>query len=203
MPLAVAIAPGSVRMSTVDENFDQLLAELRDGSEEAAWQLIEQYGPHIHRVVRRHLNRRMRGKFDSIDFVQSVWASFFREPEQIQEFRSPEQIIAYLAATARYKVVDETRRRLGTKKRDVMREESWSESTIEDESNASAGPTPDDVAIAREAWNQLVAGETTRHREIVRMRIAGNTYGEIAQKLDINERTARKIVDRLLQRQSA
>jgi RNA polymerase sigma-70 factor (ECF subfamily) len=190
-------------MSTVDQNFDQLLADLRDGSEEAAWQLIEQYGPHIHRVVRRHLNRRLRGKFDSVDFVQSVWASFFREPEQIQEFTSPEQIVAYLAAAARFKVVDETRRRLGTKKHDVMREESWSESTIEEQENACVGPTPDDVAIAREAWNRLVGSETTRHREIVRLRIAGNTYGEIAEKLDIHERTARKVVDRLLRRQSA
>ena len=190
-------------MSTVDQNFDQLLADLRDGSEEAAWQLIEQYGPHIHRVVRRHLNRRLRGKFDSVDFVQSVWASFFREPEQIQGFRSPEQIVAYLAAAARFKVVDETRRRLGTKKHDVMREESWSESKIEEQENVCVGPTPDDVAIAREAWNRLVGSETTRHREIVRLRIAGNTYGEIAQKLDIHERTARKVVDRLLRRQSA
>jgi len=190
-------------MSTVDQNFNELLAELREGSEEAVWQLIELYGPHIHRVVRRHLNRRMRGRFDSIDFVQSVWASFFREPEQIQAFRAPEQIVAYLAATARYKVVDAMRRQLGSKKREVAREESWSESALEAEPNVAAGPTPDDVAIAREAWNRLVAKETTRHREIVRLRIAGNTYGQIAQKLEIHERTARKVVDRLLQRQSA
>src|SRR5205085_6558387 len=102
-------------MSVVDENMGQLLAQLREGSEDAAWQLIELYGPHIHRVVRRTLDRRLRGKFDSVDFVQAVWASFFREPAQILEFQSPKQIVRYLATAAEFKVTDEMRRRLSTK----------------------------------------------------------------------------------------
>src|SRR5689334_5255243 len=98
-------------MSIVEESFADLIAQIREGSESAAWRLIELYGPHIRRVVQRHLDRRLRGKFDSIDFVQAVWASFFREPGQIRDFQTSTEIVEYLATSARYKVFDETRRR--------------------------------------------------------------------------------------------
>jgi RNA polymerase sigma factor (sigma-70 family) len=190
-------------MSIVDEKFGELIAQLREGSEDAAWQLIEHYGPHIQRVVRRTLDRRLRGKFDSVDFVQAVWASFFREPAQIHSFETPKQIVGYLAAAARFKVVDEMRRRLGTKKYDVARELPWDDSTVDSDPRVSGGPSPDEIAIAREVWNRLISGQTTMHQEIVRLRFGGATFEEIAQKLDIHERTARKVMDRLLQLQPA
>jgi RNA polymerase sigma-70 factor (ECF subfamily) len=190
-------------MSIVDENFGELIAQVRKGSEDAAWRLIEHYGPHIQRVVRRTLDRRLRGKFDSVDFVQAVWASFFREPAQIREFQTPEQIVGYLATSARYKVVDEMRRRLGTKKHDVTRELPLDDSTLGSDPLISDGPTPEEIAIAREVWNDLISGQTTRHQEIVRLRFAGATFPEIAKELDIHERTARKVMDRLLRLKSA
>jgi DNA-directed RNA polymerase specialized sigma24 family protein len=114
---------GMRAMPAVDQELRELIASIREGSEDAAWRLIEIYGPHIQRVVRRHLDRRMRSQFDSIDFVQAVWASFFREPLHARSFSSPADIIVYLANTARNKVIEETRRR--TRGRyDVRREHS-------------------------------------------------------------------------------
>ena len=189
-------------MSLVDAKFGELIAQIREGSEDAAWQFIEHYGPHIQRVVRRTLDRRLRRKFDSIDFVQSVWASFFREPAQIHSFETPNQIVGYLAAIARFKVVDEMRRRLGTKKREIARELPWDDSTVDSDPGVSGGPTPEEIAIAREAWNRLISGQTTLHQDIMRLRFAGATFEEIAAKLDIHERTALKVIDRLLELQS-
>jgi RNA polymerase sigma factor (sigma-70 family) len=190
-------------MSIVDQKFGELIAQIREGSEDAAWQLIEHYGPHIHRVVRRTLDRRLRRKFDSVDFVQAVWASFFREPAQIRSFQTPKQIVGFLAAAARYKVVDEMRRRLGTEKYDVARELPWDDSTVDSDPKVPVGPSPEDIAIAREVWDRLISGQTTLHQEIVRLRFGGATFEEIAKKLDIHERTARKVMDRLLELQPA
>ena len=95
---------------------------VREGSQDAGWKLVETYGPHILRVVRRSLSQDLRTKFDSIDFVQAVWASIFAEPTRLATFEQPEQLIAYLAAVARNKVVDEFRRRVQTQKFDVKRE---------------------------------------------------------------------------------
>ena len=91
-------------MPSFESDFRTLLAGIRSGSEEAAWQLIEQYGPHIRRIVRRRLDRRLRSQFDSVDFVQAVWASFFREPDQIRSFETLPDLIKYLcgAGATRY-----------------------------------------------------------------------------------------------------
>ncbi len=91
-------------------SFQALMDEVRQGSQDAAWTLLETYGPHVHRVVRRMLSAELRSKFDSVDFVQSVWLSFFANRSQVCDFAQPEQLVAYLAAMARNKVVTEVRR---------------------------------------------------------------------------------------------
>ena len=60
-------------MAKCDDNFRSLICHVREGSEDAAWDLVEQYGEAIRRAVRRALNERLRSKFDSLDFVQLVW----------------------------------------------------------------------------------------------------------------------------------
>lgn len=190
-------------MSLVESSVSELIAQIREGSEAAAWQFIEHYGPHIRRVVQRHLDRRLRGKFDSIDFVQAVWASFFRDPSLIRGFNSPGQIVEYLATSARHKVFDEARRRLGSRKHNIKRELPLDDSAIDSDPRIATGPTPDEVAMAREAWDELVSMQTSRHQQIVRLRFLGASFPEIAEKLEINERTARKVIDRLLRLKSA
>ena len=86
------------------------------------WDFIESYGPHIKRVVRHRLNQKMRSKFDSGDFVQMVWASFFANPRQIAQFKEPNQLIKYLVIMARNKVIDESRRCLKYQQNNVRKE---------------------------------------------------------------------------------
>ncbi len=88
-------------MLSIESDFRTLLEGIRAGSEDAAWRIIELFGPHIHRVVHRLLDRRLRSQYDSVDFVQAVWASFFREPNRIRSFETPSDLIRYLAATTR------------------------------------------------------------------------------------------------------
>src|SRR5882724_4460918 len=103
-------------MIKADQEFRELMAGVRQGSEDAAWELVRVYAPHVHRVVSRLLKRRIRTMYDSLDFVQAVWASFFREPALIHSFESDNEIIGYLVNSARHKVYDELRKRLGTQK---------------------------------------------------------------------------------------
>ena len=95
------------------------MEQVRSGSTDAVWRLIEDYGPHIQRVVRRRLDQRMRSKFDSQDFVQMVWASFFRNPVEMSSFDEPEDLLRYLSAMARHKVVNEHRRRIVHQKHNI------------------------------------------------------------------------------------
>ena len=130
---------------------------VRSGSPEAVWKLIADYGPHIQRVVRRRLDRRMRSKFDSLDFVQMVWASVFRNPRDICSLEQPEDLIRYLAALARRKVINEYRRRIEKDtKYNLTREQSLSEEDLVEESADKEQATPSQIAIAREQWEKLV-----------------------------------------------
>jgi len=182
-------------MSVEKSNFETLMERVRQGSQDAAWQLIEEYGSHICRVVKHSLDRSLQRRFDAVDVVQSVWKSFFRRPSQIRGFDCAEQLIAYLVAMARHKVVD-TVRWSGAQKRDWRKEQSGKYPL---ERTAVAGdPSPSWVATAKEHWSQLLEEQPEHYREALRLRFMGKTYPEIATELRINERTARKIVKKLL-----
>jgi RNA polymerase sigma factor (sigma-70 family) len=191
-------------MSDSQRQFESLIQRLQEGSQDAAWELIVTYGAFVQRVIRRSLAQRLRTKFDSIDFVQAVWASFFRDRDQLDEFKGPENLIAFLMAVARNKVRMENRRHLRSAKNDVRRERSIDAYYVgEDEGIHDRGPRPSEVAIVRERWNTLLAQQTPRSRQVVEMRLAGRTYEEIGRNLGIDERTARRVVERLLQEHGA
>lgn len=179
--------------------FAGLMERVGRGDQQAAWELLEAYGSHLQRYVRRSLSREMRTRFDSIDFVQVVWASFFREPSKLRRIHSPAELMAYLAALARNKVVTEVRREVLSQKRDMRREIRLDAVHDKDQHDlASRDPTPSAVAMFRERWDRLVEGQPTHVRRIVELRFAGATYTEIAEQLHIHERTARKAIARLV-----
>ncbi len=186
----------------VDERaeFRAALDGVRAGSPEAVWKLISEYGPHIQRVVRRKLDRRMRSKFDSLDFVQMVWASVFRNPHEICALAGPQDLIRYLAALGRRKVIMEYRRRIQRDtKYNLTREQSLDDAAVTPPPVDTEEPTPSELAIAREQWEEFFRRQPERDRSIVQMRIQGSTFLEIAQQLGIHERTARKVISRLTQ----
>jgi DNA-directed RNA polymerase specialized sigma24 family protein len=141
----------------------------------------------------------MRSKFDSLDFAQVVWASFFREPDRLRQLDSPTALLAYLASLARNKVVGEVRRRMMSDKHDINREVGFGE--LQEGlplHTHTSDPTPSAVAIARERWHSLIDNQPESVRRIVELRFMGATFGEIAEQLHIHERTARKAIERLL-----
>lgn len=180
------------------QEFDSLMERLRAGCEDAARTLIERYGPHILRVVRRRLSRHLRSKFDSVDFVQAVWASFFAKPEELARLDRPEAIVDYLAHMAYHKVVDEGRRRLrGHARYNVRREHVLPE---EEATRAAVAvqPTASQVAVAQELWDRLLEGKPAQHQDIIAMRRMGCTHTEIAEKLGVTDRTVRRVIRKLL-----
>src|SRR5262249_36716446 len=101
----------------------EVLKRIKQGDDDAGRELVERFGESSLFVVRKRLDPRLSSKYDSEDFVQAVWASFFAyQPETLLE--SPEKLFAYLAGMARNKVVDAIRQRLRTLKYNAQREYS-------------------------------------------------------------------------------
>jgi RNA polymerase sigma factor (sigma-70 family) len=179
-----------------------LLQQVRAGSSDAAWQLIDLYWPHIYRVVHRRMDSRLRSGFDSEDFVQAVWLSFFKDPGKIHSFESSGQLIAYLVRMANNKILEEHRRNLALKRNNSKQPTSLDDSNIDRNSIVSRRPSPSAVAIVRERWNQLLAGQPRHYMEIVRLRTMGAKTSEIASQVNMDSRSVRKVIDRLLMGQS-
>ncbi len=186
-------------LSDNKRKLETLLAEVEAGSQDAAWELIEKYGPHVKAVVRSRMNRRMRRDFDSDDFVQAVWASFIHIRPRLNNLDDSRQFIRLLAKIAQNKVVDEVRRGQRTPGPPPPHFPQRSGPVFEPEELAHRDPAPSQFAIARERWKQLVARQNERNRRILELRIAGNTYDEIADEVGVSERTVRRVVHQTLE----
>lgn len=190
-------------MSGQNDDFRRLLKEVQSGSHEATRELIESYGPHIIRAVRRKLNKAIRPKFDSIDFVQSVWAAVFAAPRPLTDFEGPGQFVGYLAALAHHKVIDEIRRRMESEGYNVNREQSLNGSVQDAGQFPDSQPSPSQVAVAEELWARMLRGKPECHRRILQLRRERNSYQQIADQVGVNEKTVRRVIQALLPEQDA
>jgi len=178
-----------------DDEFAELIARIKQGSEAALFELVENYGQHVYRTVRRKLNRAMRSKFDSADFVQAVWASFFENRDRILEFPSAKDLIQFLSRIAHNKVVDEIRRRLVMQGRNVNREVPIDRPGLS-RKLLSQQPTASEMFMADERARQMATNQSARYRRIVELRQAGATHEEIAQALGVKPKTVQRVLQR-------
>lgn len=180
--------------------FQSLLAQVREGSEEAARQLYETYGHHVMMVVRRNLGKELRSKFDSLDFAQAVWASFFADREGIADLPAPENLLGYLASVARNKVVTEYRRRMDSRQYNVRREHGLpTEGDGEDRGLLGRSPTPSQQAVASELWIRLFEGQPEQYREILRLRWDGLNNEQVAERMGLSVRQVRRIITQIFE----
>src|SRR5579871_2297110 len=104
-------------MSSASNEFEQLMQRVRSGCPEAAREVFERYSKPVHMIVRHRLNPRLRSQFDSLDFTQDAWACFFDVPVERYCFKTPEELVGYLAGMAHHKLIDASRQRLQSVKR--------------------------------------------------------------------------------------
>ena len=174
-----------------------LLEQSRSGSTEASQRLWELYSIVVRRAVRRRLPRQLRTIFDSEDFTQQVWASFFQGQCRMPEIDTPAQLVAYLQQMAHNKVVDECRRRLGGVLRNESRRQILSSSMFANLQPKKEHATPSEVAMNRELLEQIHTKLPDVHRRIVEMRSNGLTYLEIASATGMHEGSVRRIMSNL------
>lgn len=177
-------------------HFDSLIAKVRQGNNEAAKELLAEYGPHIIRVVRRRMNAKLRERFDSQDFTQAVWASFFGNIDEVTRLRDSEELIQFLSRVASNKVIDAGRRGQTSPENHLTDGETGEQAGHDHRLNISQ-PTPSEHAMARESWDRIVQDEGETERRIVECRRIGMTQLEIATEMGTSERQIRRILSRL------
>jgi len=173
--------------------FNRLLKQARMGSGPAARELVDRFTPFVQRVVRSRLNRRLRTIFDSADFSQAVWASFFALPPQQHDFETAQDLVRFLEIVARNKVLEQVRRRLGTRQHKIRREFSLRSGR----NLVSPGPTASQEAIATERWQRALENEPPRYQGIMNSFRGGSSPQEIADQMGVSVKTVRRAIRRL------
>ena len=183
-----------------DYDLGAFLVRIQAGDEQAARELLQRYEPEVRLVVRRQLPRLLRSRFDSLDFLQSVWGDFFQKVRTgPAEFTDSRHLVAFLARAAKNKVIDQYRR-AGSLKHNMHREEPiWGDSGRPREIEAS-GDTPSEVVQAREALDRLASLVPDDRRAIVALKAEGLSSKEIGDRLGISERTVQRVLEELRRR---
>jgi len=189
-----------LRSEPEDGDIPEFLARIQAGDEEAARELLTRYEAEVRLVVRRQLPRLLRSRFDSLDFLQSVWGSFFRRVRTgPAEFEDSRHLVAFLARAAKNKVIDEYRR-AASRKQDMHREEPlWVEGN-RPKDLASDIDSPSEVAQAREVFGRLRDLVPEDRRTVVELKAEGLSSKDIGQRLGISERTVQRVLEELRKR---
>jgi RNA polymerase sigma factor (sigma-70 family) len=178
--------------------FHRLLAACRKNDAAAQAELVRRYLPSVLLAVRRRLERAwiIRGRFDSMDFTQEVWYSFFRIAIDRHNFACENALIAYLCEMARLKILEQCRRETA-EKRDIFRTDNeW-----DIEGAVSNEPSPSTAVKARDEWEQLMKGLPEQSRAILEMLRDGHSRAETAAAFGLSEKTLQRMLQRLHEQQ--
>src|SRR4051812_927809 len=183
-----------------EENIAGFLTRIQAGDEGAARELLARYEAEVRLVVRRQLPRLLRSRFDSLDFLQSVWGSFFRRvrsgPAEVEDSR---HLVAFLARAAKNKVIDQDRR-AASQKQDVHREEPLWVDGGRPRDVADVADSPSDLAQAREVFVRLRDSLPEDRRTILELKADGLSSRDIGEQLGISERTVQRVLEDLRRR---
>ena len=186
------------RMTRQDTELQALLQGLRDGSPEAARAFDERYGEFLLRVIRRRLEQCLRSRFDSIDFRQDVYASFFRELPAADAFPTSKALITYLARMAQNKVFNALRQHLGPRRSPDESARSLDGSArMEALQQIAPEPSASEVFMAEERVFNLTRGKPAKYERIVGLARIGFSQSEIAQRLGLHIKVVRRALESL------
>lgn len=182
-----------------NDSFNDLLKRAKAGDEAAIREFLSRFEQEVQTMVRARLPRKLRTRFDSTDFVQSVWQSFFVDAgRDSPEFDNLEHFRGFLFGMVRNKVHEQHRRLTRTGKYDMAREEPLYVRRGNREmlrEVASPEPTPSQNIQANDRMAQLTAGRSPREVEVLTLRRQGLTFAEIATRTGIHERTVRRVIE--------
>lgn len=189
--------------NATDDSFDDLMARLVKGDEQAATQIFQRYGHRLIGLARSHLDGVMRQKVDPEDVVQSVFRSFFqRNAEGNWNLDDWDSLWSMLTVIT----VRKCGHRIGhfrAMRRDVRREVNPSakdDGTSTGWEAIAREPTPEEAARLSEIVEQLMRELDERDRPILSLSLQGYAIPEISEQIGRTERTVYRAMDRIKRR---
>jgi len=168
-------------MTELLSSFQDLIARVRSGEEEAARELVIHFETLIRREVRvRLIDRELLRVLDSMDIAQSVFKSFFnRAGAGHFDLETPEQLAGLLISMARIKLAFQ-RRKHHALRRDIRLTNA---TRVEEMEIISLRPGPSQLASEGDLREAVLLRFGHEEREVFGMRAEGWEWAEIAARL--------------------
>ncbi len=180
-------------------SFDQLMARLRAGDEDAAAWLFRHYTARLIALARARLDGALRPKVDPEDILQSVFKSFFlRQAEGDWDLGGWDGLWALLARITLNKCghrIDHFR----AARRDVRREIAGGAGLWE---ALAREPTPDAAAALTETLEGLHRDLGPRDRDILALSLQGWDVNDVMAKVGCSQRTVYRVLGWIRERLS-
>lgn len=198
--MGALLRAGGFTMSQ-DQSFDDLMARLRTGDQDAAAQVFARYGKQLIQLAWRQLGPKLRQKLDPEDVLQSVFRSFFSHQAagEITGLESWDNLWGLLVVITLRKCRRQVKR-FHYARRDVQREIPVPAVDPDSESQEeipSDEPTPAEAAMLTETVEQLMDRMDPRQQEIFSLTLQGRTVPEISEELGCTERLAFRVLRRV------
>ncbi|NQV25148.1 MAG: sigma-70 family RNA polymerase sigma factor [Rhodopirellula sp.] len=179
------------------DDFKSLMRRLGDGDVTAAEQVVDRYGEHVTRAIRRRFRtHKMRVLYETEDCLQSVWGSIFSDVERVAKIETPEHLMQYLAKVAANKLIDRDRN-LRAQCNDVYRECALPDTGESGRNQLVTGDlTPSQAVAIDDEWEVRTKGLSTENRTILEMHRQGHTSDEIAEQTARSGRGIRRIIQK-------
>ena len=170
-------------------SFKELVQRVRAGDQNAATELVREYGDAIRRAARIGLRNAGVGRFlESMDICQSVWGSFFVRAALGQyDLDSSEQLLKLLYSMVHNKVVDAARK-------PYMDADSAAERAVE------CDTSPSQYAIRQELVQKSRELLSEEERWLAEQRALGREWAEIAAERGESPEALRKRLARAVER---
>jgi RNA polymerase sigma factor (sigma-70 family) len=175
-----------------------LLQRWREGDDRAADELFEAYIDGLLAYVRRRMSPALARRVDPEDVVQSVYRSFFLRARDGQYVIERSGDLWRLLLGISFNKLQSQVEHHTAGKRSYRREAQVASSDTRDDAAhqaAAAGPTVEEVLAVSEELDRLVASLPERHREILDLRLQGESIPDIAAAVGRSERSIRRVLN--------
>jgi RNA polymerase sigma-70 factor (ECF subfamily) len=183
-------------MSEPPEKIAALLAQIRQGDENALAQLVRHYEPELRIAAHVRLGPALRPYLDSMDLVQSVHRSLIGGLRQNKfDFSSPDKLLALAVTLVQRKIARHWRR--------VKREAGASRASDTREvllSLCSPQADPASAAEIADAADHFLSGLDDVDRRLLELRLEGCSTAEAARQLGVDAGFLRARLGRLRKR---
>jgi RNA polymerase sigma-70 factor (ECF subfamily) len=173
--------------------------QLRDGDPDAAEVLFDRYALRLVRVAEQHLSRRLAGRLDGEDVVQSVFRTFFRRAEA-GEFRidTSEQLWRLLVRITVLKARAKARHHTAGLRDATAEVGEGASGIVAGVPDGEPGPT-EAVALVDQI-EALLRGLPHAYARVLELRLAGDSVTEVAERLGLSRQGVHRMLGLLRDR---